>query len=59
MSSKKYPSVCPHCHLHVALVGQQEGRCTSSGCGKRLPEVGKEVVQKSGKPKQLVFAFSA
>lgn len=59
MRTQKYPTVCPFCHLAVALVGQQEGRCTSSGCGKRLPEVGKEVIQKSREPKQLTFCFTA
>ncbi len=57
MRAKKYPSVCPFCHLAVALVGQQQGRCTVIGCGKKLPEVGKEVIQKSREPNQLTFAF--
>lgn len=58
MQTKKYPAVCPHCHLAVALVGLQEGRCTSIGCGKKLPEVGKEVIQRSRQPNQLTLAFA-
>lgn len=57
MQAKKYPAVCPHCHRSVALAGQAKGVCTNSGCGKRLPEVGKEVVLKSAPAQSAGSAY--
>jgi len=56
---KKYSSICPFCHLKVAKVGQDKGRCTNTGCGKRLPEERKEMVKISQFRIKLGCAFVA